>query len=216
MQTFFYIPNACSMSAHIALEEAGADYIGTMIDYFAGDHRKPEFLALNPKGFVGVLVTEDGPITENAAILAYIALKYPEARLAPKDAYGFALVQSFNVFLSSAVHVTYRHLSRPTLFADGAAAAEALKAKVPEMTHYYFGLIEHQLSDGRKWIHGDQYTISDPYLFMYSSYLQWGDRGDASRFPLVRAHRERVLGRPATQRVIAQEGKGDPGLGPWS
>jgi glutathione S-transferase len=211
MLKFFFIPGACSVAPHIVLEESGADFERCPIDYYAGDHRKPEFLRLNPKGFVGVLVTDRGPISENAAIMTYAALAYPEAKLIPSGPFEFAQVQSFNLFLASAVHVTFRHLSRPTLFADGPEAAAALAAKVPEMTHKYFGMIEDQLSDGRTWIHGEQFTISDPYLFIYASYLQRGDRGDPDRFPLVRAHRERVLARPATQRVIAAEGKGDPG-----
>jgi glutathione S-transferase len=211
VQKFYYIAGACSVAPHIVLEESGAAFEPHPIDYYAGDHRKPEFLKLNPKGFVAVLVTDRGPISENAAIMAYVAQAYPEAQLAPTDPFEFAQVQSFNTFLASAVHVTYRHLSRPTLFADGPEAAAALAAKVPEMTHKYFGMIEEQLSDGRTWIHGERFTISDPYLFIYASYLQRGDRGDPDRFPLVRAHRERVLARPATQRVLAREGKGDPG-----
>ena len=211
MQKFFYIAGACSVAPHIVLEESGAEYEEVAIDYQAGDHRKPEFLRLNPKGFVGVLVTDRGPINENPAIMAYVAQQYPEANLIPNDPFDFAQVQSFNMFLASAVHVTFRHLSRPTLFADGPEAAKALADKVPEMTHKYFSMIEEQLSDGRTWIHGEDFTISDPYLFIYASYLQRGDRGDPDLFPLVRAHRERVLARPATQRVLEREGKGDPG-----
>jgi glutathione S-transferase len=211
MLKLFYIAGACSVAPHIVLEESGAQFETQAIDYYAGDHRRPEFLKLNPKGYVGVLITDQGPVTENAAIMTYVAHAYPQARLVPTDPFGLAQVQSFNLFLASAVHITFRHLSRPTLFADGPEAAKALAAKVPEMTHKYFGMIEDQLSDGREWIHGSEFTTSDPYLFIYSSYLQRGDRGDPNRFPLVRAHRERVLARPATQRVLAREGKGDPG-----
>lgn len=207
---FFYIPHACSMAPHIVLEEAGAEFEPAAIDYLAGDHRKPEFLAINPKGYVAVLITDRGVISENMAIMAYVAQAYPDAKLAPIDPFGFAQVQAFNSFMSSSVHITFRAMSKPTIFADGDEAAAALLAKVPEMAHKYFSLIEEQLSDGREWIHGDAYTISDPYLFVYASYLQRGTAGDPTPFPLVKAHRERVLARPATQRVIEREGKGDP------
>lgn len=209
---FFYIPHACSMAPHIVLEEAGAHFEPIAIDYLAGDHHKPEFLKINPKGYVAVLITEQGPISENMSIMAYVAQAYPDAKLAPTDPFGFAQVQSFNSFMSSSVHVTFRQMSKPTIFADGDGAATALLAKVPEMVRNYFSLIEDQLSDGREWIHGDDYTISDPYLFVYSSYLQRGTAGDPTPFPLVKAHRQRVLARPATQRVIEREGKGDPAL----
>src|ERR1700722_9595508 len=98
MQKFFYIAGACSVAPHIVLEESGAKFESIAIDYYAGEHRKPEFLKLNPKGFVAVLITDKGPISENAAIMAYIAQAYPEARLAPTDPFGFAQVQSFNTF----------------------------------------------------------------------------------------------------------------------
>lgn len=213
MLRFYYIPLGCSMASHIVLEEVGAEFVAERMIFERGDMDDPAFRAINPKGFVPVLITDRGVITENAAILLYLAQTYPEADLFPSnDPFGQAMVNSFNVFLSNSVHITYRHLSRPTLFADGAEAAAALKAKVPEMIHRYFGMIEKQLSDGRTWIHGDKYSASDPYLFVYSSYLQWGDRGDPDRFPLVRAHRERVIARPAVQRAIEREGTGDPAL----
>jgi glutathione S-transferase len=213
MLKLYYIPAACSLASHIALTEAGAEFEAQEIDYSRGDHKSPEFLKLNPKGFVPILLTDRGPITENAAILLYIAMAFPKAGIYPSDdPFGFARVQEFNTFLASSVHVTYRHISRPRLFADGPEAKAALRAKVPEMVHRYFGLIEDKLSDGRTWVHGARYTTSDPYLFVYSSYLQWGDRGDASRFPLVRAHRERVLARPATQEALSAEGIPDPAI----
>lgn len=211
MLRLYYIPGACSIAPHIVLEESGAEFEPVPVDFYAGDQRKPEFLRLNPKAFVGVLITDRGAISENAAIMAYVAQAFPEAGLAPTDPYDFAQVQAFNLFLASAVHIAYRHLSKPTLFADGPDMAKALAAKVPKLVHRYFGMIEAQLADGREWVHGDRWTISDPYLFVYASYLQRGDRGDPDRFPLVRAHRERVLARPATQRVLDREGLGDPG-----
>jgi glutathione S-transferase len=211
MLRLHYIPLGCSLASHIALEESGARFEAHEVVFERGDTQSPEFLKLNPKAFVPILETDEGVITESPAVLLYIAHRFPEADLLPsRDPFGFAQVNSFNAFLASAVHITYRHLSRPTLFADGPEAAAALKAKVPEMVHKYFGFIEQQLNDGRTWIHGERYTVSDPYLFVYSSYLQWGDRGDPERFPLVRAHRERVLARPAVQRAIARERIGDP------
>lgn len=214
MLKFYYSPAACSMAPHIALEESGANFEAIPINILKRENFSPEFLAVNPKGFIPVLQTPDGIISENPAILLYIGMSFPEAGLLPRnDAFGAAEATSFNAFLSSAVHVTYRHISRPRLFADGEAARLALLAKVPQMLGKYFGLIEERLSDGREWVHGDRFSISDPYLFVYASYLFWkGDRGDPNAFPNVLRHRERVLARPATQRALAREGVGDPAM----
>jgi glutathione S-transferase len=200
------------MAPHIALEETGADYEATRINILAGDNRTDAFRRINPKGYIPVLATDEGLISENPAILLYLAQTFPEARLLPSaDPFGAAQVTSFNAFLASAVHTTYRHISRPRLFADGEAAHQALLAKVPEMLRRHFGLVEDMLADDRPWIFGDSFTVSDPYLFVYSSYLFWkGDRGDPQEFPKVLAHRERVLSRPATRRALDQEGIDDP------
>ncbi|SKC10531.1 glutathione S-transferase family protein [Sphingopyxis flava] len=149
-----------------------------------------------------------------AAILAYLAQSFPDVGLSPAQTpYGFAQLTSFNGFLATTVHITLRHFSRPRIFADGEAAHAALRAKVPEMLNYYFGKIEDMLKDGRPYVHGDRYTASDPYLFIYTSYLHWPtDRCDLSAIPNVLAHRERILERPATKRALELEGIPDPAL----
>jgi glutathione S-transferase len=208
----YYSPAACSMAAHILLEEIGVEYQGIPINILKGENRTEEFLRINPKGFIPVLSTDAGLVSESPAILLYLAQAFPAAGLLPgNDPMGAAKVTSFNVFLASAVHVTYRHISRPRLFADGAEAHRALLAKVPEMLTRYFTMIEDTLSHGKDWIFGERYSASDPYLFVYSSLLFWkGDRGDPKQFPRVLAHRERVLARPATRRALDAEGVGDP------
>jgi glutathione S-transferase len=210
MLTLFYTPGACSMVPHIALEEAGAQYETALIDFRSGDQLKPEFLRINPKARVPVLLTDRGVLTEIPAILGYIALTHPSARLAnTEDPFAFAEMQAFHMFIATTIHVTFRQISRPDFYADGKAAAEALRAKVPERSNEHFALIEAQLADGRPWVHGDRYTASDPYLFVFASYLRRGDRGDPSRCPAVMSHWERVRARPAVERVLRDEGLTD-------
>ena len=73
MLQLYYALGACSLASHIALEEAGAPYEGVRIDLKAGDQRQPDYIKVNPKGRVPALVTERGILTENPAILAFIA-----------------------------------------------------------------------------------------------------------------------------------------------
>ena len=85
MLKLFYSPNSCALASHIALQEAGADYETVRLDFRANEQRKPEYLAINPKGRVPALATDRGILTETPAILAFIAQSFPQARLAPLD-----------------------------------------------------------------------------------------------------------------------------------
>ena len=79
----FYAVGTCALASHIALEEAGAEYDAVRLDFRTNDQRKPEYLAINPKGRVPALVTDDGVLTETPAILAFVAQSFPSAALAP-------------------------------------------------------------------------------------------------------------------------------------
>src|SRR3546814_2322776 len=89
-----------------------------------------------------------------------IGRSFPEARLAPwQDSFAFADMQAFHMYIATTIHVLFRQISRPEVYADGPEAAAALKAKVPEMSNHYFSLIEDKLSDGRMFVHGDSYSL---------------------------------------------------------
>ena len=75
----YYFPGACSLADHIVLEWIGAPYETVELDRAA--LKSPEFLALNPNGAVPVLVDGDFVLTQNVAILCYLAERYPDARL---------------------------------------------------------------------------------------------------------------------------------------
>jgi glutathione S-transferase len=85
MLKLFHARGTCALASHIALEEAGASFELVRLDFRADDQRKPEYLAVNPKGRVPSLVTERGVLTETPAILAYIAQRFPAARAARVD-----------------------------------------------------------------------------------------------------------------------------------
>jgi glutathione S-transferase len=207
MLKLFYSPGACSLAAHAALEEAGATYETQLVDLKAGQQRSSEYLRINPRGRVPALATERGILTESPAILAYIALRFPEARLADlSDPFAFANVQAFNVYLAATVHIAFAHVFRPARYADGEVAVAAMKAKAGEALDEAFAAIDEKFADGRPFVHGAQYTLSDPYLLVFERWFTQGKLGHPERCARVRAHRERVEARPAVQRVLAAEG----------
>ena len=204
MLKLYYYPRACSLASHIALEEAGAEFEAVSVDLAGGEQRGPEFLGVNSKGRVPALVTDEGILTENPAILMYIAMTYPEANLAPLDnPFELARIQSFNAYLSSTVHVAHAHGPRGIRWADEPASLEDMKRKVPQTMTESFSLIEQQYFQG-PWVTGGDYTISDMYLFTISSWME-ADGVDPGKFPRMLDHRQRMLERPAVTRALNSE-----------
>ena len=207
MLKLFYGPNSCSLSTHIALAEAGAEFEAIRLDLKAGDQRKPEYLAINPMGRVPALVTPRGTLTECVVILGWVAQSYPDAHLKPDgDFFAFSEMQSFNLYLATTVHIAFAHLFRAERWADSEAAKNEMRAKVPSNLVQIFKLIEDRLRDGRSWVCGDRYTVADPYLYVFARWLERDGAGGSAAMPLTRAHRDRMQARPAVQKVLAAEG----------
>ena len=204
MLRLYYSKGSCALASHIALEEAGADFEAVRIDTATGDTRRPEFLALNPKGRVPALVTDRGLLTENTAILAFIAQSYPQAKLAPlDDPFAFAQAQAFNGYIASTVHVAHAHRFRGYRWADEQSSFDDMRRKIPETMAACMQLIEEEMLTG-PWVLGEAYSICDPYLFTIEGWLE-GDGVDITRFPKLAAHYARMLERPAVQRVLERE-----------
>ena len=204
MMKFYYAPHTCALASHIALEHAGANYEAIRIDFSSNQQRSTEYLSLNSKGRVPVLVTEQGSLTETPALLVYIAQLFPEANLAPlNDPFAFAQVQSFNSYLCSTVHVAHAHRMRGYRWADDAAAIAAMRKKVPQSVGDCFALIENELLQG-PWVMGENYTVCDMYLFTLAQWLE-ADGVNTKKLPKVLEHRRRMLENPVVEKTIAAE-----------
>ncbi|MDB5474955.1 MAG: glutathione S-transferase [Phenylobacterium sp.] len=202
MMQLFHAWGACSLAALIALEEAGADYELVVMSTRDGDQRKPEYLALNPKGRVPALVTERGVLTETPAILAFIAQSFPQAGLAPADPFAFARMQAFNSYLCATVHVAHAHKHRGYRWATEESSFQDMTRKVAQNEVDCFRLIETEYLQG-PWVMGEQFTVADGYLFTLADWLE-GDGVDPKQFARVHEHRERTRGRPAVRNVLAE------------
>lgn len=201
MYKLYTAPGTCALASHIALEEAGADYTAERLDFKNSQQTTAQYLAINPKGRVPALVTEQGTLTETPAILAFIAGSFPDAMLAPQEPFAFAQAQSFNSYLCSTVHINHAHKMRGYRWAVEETSFADMKRKVPETMAASFALIERDMLRG-PWVMGEQYTICDPYLYTISGWLE-GDGVDLATLPKVAAHRQRMEARPAVQKVLA-------------
>jgi glutathione S-transferase len=204
MLKLYFAPGTCALATHIALAEAGADYTAERIDFKTNQQQSPEYLAINPKGRVPALVTDRGVLTENVAMLAYIAQTFPKAKLAPvDDPYAFAEVQAINSYLSSTVHVAHSHKGRGYRWATEESSFADMKKTIPKSMGAVFALLEQKMLKG-PWMMGETYTICDPYLFTLTGWLE-GDGVDISTLPKVADHFKRMKDRPAVQKALAEE-----------
>ena len=203
MLTLYYAPATISLATLIALEEAGAAYDAVRLDFGRNEQRGEAYLAVNPKGRVPSLVTDQGILTETPATLAYIAQTHPAANLAPlADPFAFAEAQAFNCYLCATAHVAHAHGRRGYRWTDDQVAMDAMKRFVPTSMSAAMQLIEAGMLKG-PWVMGEAYSICDPYLFTVAGWM--GPDGlDLAAFPRVIEHTSRMRERPAVQRALAR------------
>jgi glutathione S-transferase len=204
MLTLFYSPGACSLASHITLEETGAPFEAHRVMLAKGEHQTPEYRAINPRARVPALRLDSGEVlTENPAILTYLARSFPEAKLLPADPLAEARCLSLMAFLSSSVHPTFAHIFRPERFADDASAHAAIKETGRRVYLDHLKEIDGLLA-GKEWAQGD-FTVCDPYLLVF---YWWGMRIELpmAEFANYTAHKQRMLARPAVRRAIEREG----------
>jgi len=203
MLTLYYSPGACSMASHIGIEETGAAYLEKPTFLAKGEQKTEEYRKINPRGKVPALSVDGRIITENTAILTYLARQFPQANLLPADLVEQAQCIATMTWFSTIVHPSYQHYTRPERFADG----EAAQAAVKEMGHKsHWAVLQeiNSLLEGKDWMMGNQYTVVDPYALVFYS---WGVRGG---FPMKElaaytAWKERMLGRPAVMKILQSE-----------
>lgn len=164
----YYLPGACSLADHIVLEWIGAPY--EAIEVARDQLKSPEYLKISPGGHVPALLDDDGwALTENIAILHYLAEKHPEAKLAGTDARSRAEVNRWLGFLNSDVHQSFKPIFGAAGFISDEAQHEELQQHAREKLGKLFTRIDTQL-ETHTWLAGEHRSIADPYLFVV---LRW-------------------------------------------
>ena len=200
----YYSPGACSLVAHIALEEAGADYEAERVVLAEGEHRRPEYLAINPHARVPALAADGLVITENVAILNYIADLYGADGSVPRgEALAAARCNELLGWFASSVHIAFAGVWRAERFTDDESAWPAIQSGGRAAVERFFEEIEGLC--GSRWIAGDRFTAADSYV---ATFYRWGRRIglDMGKFPNMAALVGRAVERPAVAKAIADEG----------
>ncbi len=200
MLGLYYAPGACSLGAHIMLEESGEPYDPLPVNLPKGEHRTPEYLKINPLGRVPVLRLDNGePLTENTAIMSYLGKRFG---MWPTDPISEAKAISALAFFATNVHPAHAHVGRPERYTDDPAAIPSLKEKGLKTFHDLLKQADDRLA-GREWFM-DSYTAVDAYAFIFWT---WGMRRELPMRELKNfaAHRDRMVQRRAVQHVVEDE-----------
>jgi len=200
MLTLYYTPGACSMAAHIVLEESGEKYDAKKVDLSGGEQRTEAYLKINPLGRVPALRLDNGePLAENTAILPYLGKRF---ELWPKDPVAEAKALSVIGFFAASVHPAHAHVGRPERYASDSAAFPAIKETGLKTFHGYLKQIDGMLAE-REWF-SDRYSVLDPYGFVFYT---WGVRRELPMRQLENytAFKDRMLKRSAVRLVVENE-----------
>ena len=199
----YYAPGACSIGIHVLLEEIGKPYQAERMNLQQGEQYKSTFTAVNPKSKVPTLTRDDGStLTEFPAIAYWLAKTNPSANLLPDDLELQTKALELTDYAVATVHMQgFGRQFRASNFTPNAADEDAVKARGKEIAEKGFTLID-QAIDGKDYAVG-KFSVADAAIF----YVEfWSKRVGMTLPSHCAAHLDRMLGRPAVQRVMQQEG----------
>jgi glutathione S-transferase len=199
MYKLYYSPGACSMAIHVLLNELNAQYTLEKVAIPQGDNRKPEFLKLNPRGQVPVLVEGNHVMREGAAILAYLCDKH--GALLPKDGPARAEALEWLMFCNSTMHPAYSRGFMMLKNKDVQGSETFLKMTV-DYINKLWAEVEERLAT-RSYLCGEQMTVADILLTVIAN---WSPRfPEVTLGPKTKALLQRVSQRPSYQKAMATE-----------
>ncbi len=203
MLAFYHTPMSCSTASHIALEECAEAYSRHRIRLYKPDEHAAYKRDVNPLGTVPALQTERGLLTENLAIMCYLADRNPQLQLLPLDNFERAQCLSFLSWIASSAQIARRQSRAPLRFTDDEAAYPALSSSGAIKFKACVARIEERLANS-SWIMGEQYTVADGYALVV---YHWAllDNLDMTLYPHFSAHLQRMLQRPAVRRALVEE-----------
>lgn len=196
----YYLTGACSQASNIALREAGLKFELVKVDRHTRkaadglDHNE-----VNPKGYVPTLTLDNGEtLTENVAVLQYIADRAPASKLAPPlgSMERYHLIE-WLAFINSEIHKAFSPLFREDASAD--------------VKQYTLGNLTKRLDylerthATRNFLMGEQFTIADCYLF---TVVSWAPhvKLDLGRWPELKRYVDRIAARPHVIEALKSEG----------
>lgn len=204
MYKLFYALRSASMGVRVMLEELDVPYELIESTTDRSKPRPPEQMAVNPNGWVPVLLWDDGAMYECAAITVFLCDRHPEANLAPTaNDPARALYLQTLVYFSNSVQNAYQLTYYPDRFADTPAGEPGAQQRGNRRLRETWKVVDDQIGDN-DWVLGDRFSAADIYLFMLTTWLRSAKGHPATEeFPNVKRIADAVLERPSVQMVYA-------------
>lgn len=203
MMKFFMTPGSCTTGIHILLEELDLLFEVHLVNLLADDQHKPEFLALNPKASIPLLVTEEGrAITEFQAIAWWLARSYPKSGLLPSSLEDEVRVLEVMDYAVGTIHMQgFARIFTTEKFSANEAEHAAVQEQGKAIIAEGFEVIDKLLADNDYVL--DKFSIADAALF----YIEfWAAYSNIHLPPRCAAHYKIMLTRPAVRQVLLEEG----------
>ncbi len=201
----FYAQGSAAMGTRVILEEIGASYELLQTTIAMDEPRPPEQLALNPNGWIPVLLWGENAMYECAAITVFLCDRHPEAKLAPAidDPERGVYLQTL-VYFSNSVQNAFQLNYYPDRFADTPADEPSAQRRGNRRLRETWKVIDDQIGDN-EWVLGEWFSAVDIYLFMLTTWLR-PSRGHPSvdEFPNVKRIADAVLPRRSVQLVYEE------------
>jgi glutathione S-transferase len=206
----YMTPGSCSTAIHIILEELEEAFEAYVVNLPAGDHFKPDYVAINPKSTIPTLVRRDGTsLTEVQAIAYWLARSHPRAKLWPDDAESESRLIEAMAHIIGTIHGQgFARIFATNTFAKNPADYASVRELGRDIVTKGFAILNDRLATG-SYLASD-YSVADPVLF----YVEfWADKTSIALPENLIAHYTRMLTRPAVQRVLREEGYNTAALG---
>ncbi len=200
----FFAPGACSFVPHAMLELAGAAFEPVSVKLHKGEQRSAEYLALNPRGQVPVLVDGGDVVTQIVTILLHLDAKLPEAGILPASGMARTRALQTLAWMNNTVHPTFTHVFMPQKFTDDEAAQKAIRTFAIERYRELLGEIEALAAQAAPWMAADKPGALDAYAL---TLLRWGGYAsiNPTDFPATWDLAQRFAALPAVARAVERE-----------
>jgi glutathione S-transferase len=189
---------------HSLLELAGAEFEPALIKLHKGEQRSAEYLALNPRGQVPLLVDGGEAISQIVAIVLHIDARFPQAGVLPASGMARTRALSTLMWMNNTVHPTFTHVFMPQKFSNDASAQAAIKQHAVQAYRGLLGELEALAAQAGSWLGGEQPGALDAYAL---TLLRWGGLAgiDPETCPATWTLAQRFAALPAVARVVERE-----------